>query len=191
MKTTTREFITSTQDGREVKIVATYVSQMTVSPYLRNYPLAPRDYISTAGSRMVAYVDGVQIKKTCSDPAAWCLRETLGVQKIGGMPIGFSDPAKIDAYNAFLADLMQEDEEVVAFRAAKEAKAAAKELEFCKQIVSRCEAGWMVETAEEANAKRQAWNNLHNEGGEGYVPTWYTREAYESALKYINDNERF
>lgn len=189
MKTTTREFITTTKDGREVKIVATYVSQLTVNPYLSNYPFAPRDYISTCGSNMVAYVDGVQIKKTCSYPDFWRLINTNGIQKIWGMPIGFDDPAKIDAYNAFLAELMQEDDEVIAFRAAEAAKNAAAELERCKQIVARCEAGWMVETAEEANAKRETWINLHNEGGEGYVPTWYTRANYENALKYINDNK--
>lgn len=188
MKTTTREFITTTKDGREIKIVATYVSELTVSPYLKNYPFAVRDYISTCGSSMIAYVDGVRIKGSSTNPAFWRLIETQGIKKIWGMPIGFDDPDKIDAYNAFLKEVMQDDDEVVAFRAAEDAKKAAAELERCKRIVAKCEAGWMVETGEEASAKRESWNNLHNEGGEGYVPTWYTKAAYEEAKKYINDN---
>lgn len=184
MKTTSREFVSTSSDGKELKIVATYVSELTVSPYLHNYPNAPRDYISTCGSCMVAYIDGAQIKK-CTSPAFWCLIDSQGIKKIWGLPIGFADQAKIDAYNAFLADLMQEDDEVIAFRAAEAQKDSAKELERCKQIVAQCEKGWMVETAEEANAKSKAWNDLHNEGGYGYVPTWYPRELYDYARDYI------
>ena len=187
MKTTTREFVTSTQDGKELKIVATYVSELAVSPYLANYPVTKRDYISTSGN-MAAYIDGERIKQVSRDPWFWQLidvHDAPGVKKIWGLPIGFANQEQIDAYNAFLEDLMQDDEEVIAFRAEKKAQDVAKELEHCKQIVSACEHGWMVETIEEVKRLQKQWNDLHNEGGSGYVPTWYPRSAYDSALAYI------
>lgn len=187
MKTTTREFVTTTKDGKEVKIVATFVSELTISPYLHNYPNPPRNYISTYGSSMVVYVDGVRIKQ-CNDPAFWRLIDVDCGKKIWGLPIAFADADKIAAYTAFLADLMQEDDEVLAFRAEQTRKEVVEELKRCKQIVARCEKGWMVESAAEAKAKRDQWNNLHNEGGEGYIPTWYPRELYEYALAYIKQH---
>ena len=184
---TTREFITTTMDGKDVKIVATYVSELTVSPFLVNYPNQPRNYISTSGSSMIAYVNGKRIKE-CRDPWFWQLIDSQGIKKIWGLPIGFSDAGKIDAYNAFLVDLMQEDAEVIAYRAEKQREEIAKEVERCKKIIEKCENGAMVETEEEANSRCEAWNNVVNEGGSGYVPTWYTRATYEAALAYVEQH---
>lgn len=188
MKCTTREFITSTQDGKEVKIIATYVSELTVDPFLTNYPFAKRNYISTARSSMAAYVEGQRIGRVCYDPNFWHLidiREKPGAKKIWGLPIGFADPQQIDAYNAFLRDLMQDDEEVIAFRAAEKAKKDAEEYERYMKIIKACERGFLVETPEEAQRLQKQWNDLHNEGGYGYVPTWYPRSVYEDALAYV------
>lgn len=189
MKTTCREFITTLKNGREMKIVATYVSELTVDPMVCNYPNMPRDYVSHYGSVMVAYIDGVKIQHTSTDPSFWRLIDTNGIKKIWGMPIGFEDPEKINAYNAFLVDLMQEDDEVIAFKQAAKRKKTEEELKYYRQVVAQCNAGWMVETEEEVKKKRKQWNDLHNEGGDGYVPTWYTRAQYEYAIEYIAANE--
>lgn len=190
MKTTTREFSFVAQSGQEVKIVATYVSNLTISPYLAiaNCPTTKRDHISTAGSSMIAYVDGKRVKE-CRDPWFWQLIDSKGLKKIWGLPIAFSDSDKADAYNAFLADLMQDDDEVIAFRAATQAeeqrKRDAEDLAWYKQVVAACESGYLVETVEEAEARQTSWNNVVNEGGSGYVPTWHPRALYERALAYI------
>lgn len=181
---TAREFVTTTNDGTEIKIVATYVSALTTNPRLPENPMNKRDYISTFGSVMVVYLDKKKVK-SCSDPAFWRLIDTTDGKKIWGLPIVFADAEKAEAYNAFLTDLMQDDPEVIAFRAENELEEIAEELERCEQIVSLCEEGWMVDTAEEVDAKRKQWNDLHNEGGYGYVPTWYTRDTYARALDFI------
>lgn len=181
---TYREFSTTTPNGKELKIVATYVSKLTINPLISDHPFHQRDYISTCGSMMVAYLDGKKIGD-CWNPSFWGLIETNGAQKIWGLPIAFSDQSKADAYNAFLADLVQEDPEVIAFRAQKAMEEIAKEIEACKEVVRLCELGYLVETAAEVSAKREQWNNLQNEGGSGYVPTWYTRDEYNRALECI------
>ena len=181
---TTREFVTATKDGKEIKIAATYVSALTTDPLLPEHPMNKRNYISTCGSNMVVYLDGTKMK-ACTDPAFWRLIDTAEGKKIWGLPIVFADADKAETYNEFLADLMQDDAEVLAFRAEKKQQEISEELAHCKQVVSRCEKGWMVETAEEVKAKRKQWNDLYNEGGSGYIPTWYTRKAYEYALDFI------
>lgn len=181
---TTREFVTTTKDGTEIKIVATYASALTTNPRMPENPMNKRDYISTFGSVMVVYLDGSKVSAS-TDPAFWQLIDTDSGKKIWGLPIAFSDVGKAEAYNAFLNDLMQDDPEVIAFKVENEQKRIAEELDRYKQIVSLCEKGWMVDTAEEANAKRKQWNALHNEGGYGYIPTWYTRDTYVHALDFI------
>lgn len=185
---TTREFVTTTKDGLEVRIIATYVSELTTNPLLANYPTTKRDYISTFGSSMVAYVDGQRINKTSTDPNFWQLIDANGVKKIWGLPIGFAEAEKAEEYNAFLADLMKDDPEVVAFLAEKHQQEVSADVKRCEEVVRLCEMGYMAETAEEIKAKRKQWNDLHNEGGIGYIPTWYTRAEYEHALDFIAKN---
>ncbi len=64
-----------------------------------------------------------------------------------------------------------------------------KHVEECKQIVEACEHGYIVDNEEQAKRRATEYNNVHNEGGEGYVPTWYTHSNYKDALAYIAENE--
>lgn len=193
MKTTKREFYTSTQDGKEVKIVATYVSELTTNPLLSNYPTTTRDYVSTSGSEMVAYVDGQRIRKACYNPAFWRLIDVDGAKKIWGMPICFADADKIAAYNAFLADVMQDDDEVKQHKEQEAAEWAA-ELAKCrvqdyKSIIAWYKRGYVADSVEDAREKRNNYNNVANEGGYGYCPTWVTHEQYQAAVEYLAKHE--
>lgn len=49
--------------------------------------------------------------------------------------------------------------------------------------IERCEAAPKLYTKEEAREKAIAYNNICNEGGEGYVPHFYTQDEYEFAKK--------
>ena len=54
-----------------------------------------------------------------------------------------------------------------------------------KQIVQRCEAikaaGNLYGTKEEAQKAKEKYNDFYNEGGDGYVPHFWTVEEYEDA----------
>jgi hypothetical protein len=40
-------------------------------------------------------------------------------------------------------------------------------------------------TSTEAKAKQIIWNNVMNEGGEGYVPYWYSQEQYDQLCESL------
>ena len=80
---------------------------------------------------------------------------------------------------------MQEAEEVIALRAEEKRKQVADELKMYREIVRQCERGYLVETEAQARAMWNNYNNINNEGGYGYVPTWFTRAQYEEALAFI------
>lgn len=73
---------------------------------------------------------------------------------------------------------------------AEAAKQIREQIEHYKRIVKACEAGYMVDTQEQAAQRAAAYNKSHNEGGEGYVPTWYTRSKCDEALAYIAEHDK-
>lgn len=121
---TTREYTTTTKDGHEVKFVGTYSSTLEESHPLDAIMIAPiGKHVDYYGSSLVVYVDGKEYARS-EYPDSWKVVEGWmdGVQRISAFDIGFSSPEKVEEYNAFLANLMQDDEEVKAFRAAKAAE---------------------------------------------------------------------
>ena len=64
-------------------------------------------------------------------------------------------------------------------------------IEDYEKIIKNCEerkkAGNLYSTREEANAARKRYNDLHNEGGEGYIPVFYTVDDYENAKKVLEE----
>ena len=91
-----------------------------------------------------------------------------------GLPGGHSDvyiltPEEWDA-------LIARDEQN---RLAKEEKDRLEEIELLKQRKAKAERQEKLYTPEEAKAKRDHWIAVQNEGGEGYVPWYYTQEEYD------------
>lgn len=191
MKTTTREFTWTLTSGAAGKLVGTYVSKVD-KKILDADGIAVEcgKEVSHYGSDLVAYVDG-KLVDSCWDPAFWRLIDSHGAKKIWGLKVGFASAEIADKYNAFLSDLMQEDDDVLALRAEEKRKQVAEDLEMYRNIVSWCERGYLVETEAEAKEKWRRYNDINNEGRYGYVPTWYTRAQYEEALAFIaaHDNE--
>lgn len=185
MKTTTREFTWTLTNGAVGKLVGTYVSKVD-KKILDADGIAVEcgKEVSHYGSNLVAYVDGKQVD-SCWDSAFWRLIDSHGTKKIWGLKVGFASAEIADKYNAFLGDLMQEDDDALALRAEEESKQVAEDLEVYREIVVRCEQGYLVETEAKAKEKRRMYNDINNDGGYGYVPTWYTRAQYEEALAFI------
>lgn len=121
---TTREYVTTTQDGRELRFVGTYVSRVEESDDLDGMlPFVVEAHIDYLGSLLVVYIDGQEYDRS-EYPESWKVLQSyiFGMPKIGAFDITFGSQEKVDAYNAFLADLMQDDEKVKAFKAAKAAE---------------------------------------------------------------------
>ena len=185
MKTTTREFTWTLTNGSTGKLVGTYVSKVAKKILdADGFCVEGGNEESHVGSDLVAYVDGKRVD-SCWDPAFWKLIEHNGTKKIWGLKIGFASDEIAEKYNAFLTELMQEAEEVIALRAEEKRKQVADELKMYREIVRQCERGYLVETEAQARAMWNNYNNINNEGGYGYVPTWFTRAQYEEALAFI------
>ena len=75
----------------------------------------------------------------------------------------------------------------------KQQKEIQEKINFYETAVQNCEKQKKLYTEEEAKAKRKAYNNLHNEGGEGYIPHFYTIDEYErfkSQLKDLKEKQK-
>lgn len=72
-------------------------------------------------------------------------------------------------------------------RSEKEKKETEESIAEYRQIIEQCEKQEKLYTKEEAAKKRRDYNRLYNEGGEGYVPHFYTIEEYEFAKTKLNE----
>lgn len=66
-------------------------------------------------------------------------------------------------------------------RIQKKRQAFQERIDYYQSVVSACEKQGKLFTKEEALAKAKAYNDLYNEGGEGFVPHFWTVDEYESA----------
>ena len=90
-------------------------------------------------------------------------------------------------YNRNFIISQDEADAIIAENAAAMAKVKAQEreerIEDLQYTIRRAEQQKTIPTAEEAREMRRQYNELHNEGGEGYVPYWITKEDYEEAKR--------
>lgn len=76
-------------------------------------------------------------------------------------------------------------------RKEKIAKEKAEDVKFYQKVIQCCEKQERLYTREEAAAKKKEWNDIHDEGGEGYIPHFYTIEEYEQAKKRLEEAMEF
>lgn len=66
--------------------------------------------------------------------------------------------------------------------AAKAAAERAGRIDYLRDLLARADAQRVdgkLPSAAEAREEERNWNNVYNEGGEGYVPHYYTQEEYD------------
>jgi DNA polymerase III alpha subunit (gram-positive type) len=80
-----------------------------------------------------------------------------------------------------------------ALNAAREREAKEKELNdqrnYYRSLIKAAEKQDKLYTAEEAKTRRMAWINVQNEGGEGYVPHFYTIDEVEAAKRWLDAHQ--
>ena len=70
----------------------------------------------------------------------------------------------------------------------KESKEAQEEIEVAKEIIEQAKIEGIENLKSAAGLKvwRKKYNDLHNEGGEGFIPRKISKEAYNYALSVAN-----
>lgn len=102
-----------------------------------------------------------------------------------------SEDGSFDGCSNF-AYIISEDEwdELLALNQELEKKKILNELEEYKRILAVYEKQEKLYTAEEAKEQRKRYNDVHNEGGEGYVPPYYTIEQYNCYKDKVSELEK-
>lgn len=137
---------------------------------------------------LVAYLDGKKFD-SCWNTDFWRIVDTRtpGLKCIWGIKqIAFTEE-RAKEIDAFLKQVVSEgaDPEAEQIRAAEKAKYDAERLEHAESTVRKAEAQKDIPSKEEARRRMKRYNDIHNEGGYGYVPYIISREEYEDALKVI------
>lgn len=77
-----------------------------------------------------------------------------------------------------------------AYKADQKRKERAEEIERAKKLMAKAEQQKTIPTKAEAKRMMRQYNELMNEGGEGFVPHIISREEYDYALKVVADSEK-
>lgn len=86
--------------------------------------------------------------------------------------------------NVYIITAAERDQliELNAIRAREKAEAEkAEQVAYWSDIITKCERQGELYTEAEAARLRKQYNDIHNEGGFGYVPPFYTVNTYELA----------
>lgn len=133
------------------------------------------------------WVDGKKID-SCWDTNFWQIIDTrAGYKKIWGLPIGMTDE-QAALVKKFLKDIIEsgKSDDVIAAETAKAAAEKNERKAEARRIVdeaAKCTTPLM--TNAEYKAWRKRYNDINNEGGEGYIPDLITVEQLEYAKKVL------
>ena len=95
-----------------------------------------------------------------------------------------------EKYTAWINSVFKDGtaDEVIAYEKEKEAKEKAIDLDVARYLVRKAEKQAEIPCREKAKKLMKEWNDIYNEGCEGYVPHIISREEYEEALEFLREN---
>lgn len=178
------EFVS--KSGKHVEIVADYRAKMVSNNVsLDSYKVMIAGELDDSDSVLRVYVDGELLDES-NIPGFWRVIDDhkIGHKRIWGIEkMAFADDEIAEQYDAWIKSLIEagkpEELKAAEVKAAAEEKAA--EIEYAKETIAKAEAQKDIPSREEAKRRMNAYNNVANEGGYGYVPHWVSREEYEAA----------
>lgn len=133
------------------------------------------------------WVDGKKIDSSWDINFWQIIDGRNGLKKIWGLPIGMTDEQAI-IVEKFLKDVIEsgKSEEVKAYETAKTEKEKAERKAEAQRIVDEASKYTTpLMTDAEYKAWRKQYNDIHNEGGEGYIPDMITVEQLERAKQIL------
>jgi hypothetical protein len=146
------------------------------------------EYVEDEEANLEAYIDGKRVGSSWNtdfweiiDVTGTSYKRIWGIEKMG------MTAKQAEKVELFLNEVIAEGttEEVKEARIIKDAKEKARIIKNAKEIIAKAEAQNEIPTAEEYKTYRKNYNNLHNEGGEGYIPTMITKEEYDYAKSIV------
>lgn len=114
------------------------------------------------------------VKNTDIPSEWWTDRKYWTLPGSGNQAIEVSD----EEWDMLLALNRQREKEV-------EAKKRQEKIQGLQEYIAKAEKQKSIPTPEEAKCLRKQWNDLYNEGGEGFVPTFINTEQYTRAKEQL------
>ena len=188
-------FTWTLRDGRKAELKATYGCEMkkrTADADGIKVELEARP-AETADTDLVFCVNGKQISHSWN-VASWELTDRnmngQSCKAIDALRVAF-DLETAAKYEAWIAGVIEAgtSDEVKEYQTAQEQKKVERKIEAAKTVIRKAEAQKDIPTAREAERRLRAWNNVVNEGGEGYLPEIITLEEYEYAKETLRKLE--
>lgn len=141
-----------------------------------------------SNANLELWIDG-QMIDSCWDTSFWKVIDSHqeGIKIVHGLRTIGMTPEQGAIVQDFLNAVMEngKSEEVREYEAAAAAKEMKQEIENAEDIVEKAQKQEKLMTEAEAKDWAEKYNNLYNEGGEGYIPTMITKELYEAALETL------
>lgn len=150
----------------------------------------------THGS-LKAYING-NLVDSCFSPSSWALYNTCNEKALAagctkgiiGIKVALTEE-NANLYKAWIDNVIESgtSQEAREYHANEEAKIKESRKASALQYITRAEkyiaSGQKLMTLKEYKAWAKNYNNVVNEGGEGYIPDLPTTESYEAAKMYI------
>jgi hypothetical protein len=135
---------------------------------------------------------GKKIKETNSH---WYLKaeysEHTNAYMVHNLKFGFADEKAADDYNIWLDQLFENGttDEAKEFIKVEEAREVRERIERAKKTIEKAEKQDYLPLNKDMRAYIRNYNNICNEGGEGFVPIFVSREEYEEAKQLVAECE--
>jgi hypothetical protein len=177
-------------DGRKITLEAEY--EETVRDKVVNLDgdicnTGDREIVTDA--MLIAYIDGKQFDFT-RYVNFWEIVDAdkhRKIKKIRGIKqIAFTEE-RAKEIEAFLTNVIEEgrDEEAQKIRDMENEKKKKNEIEEVKRIIEKAEKQKDIPNRAEAERRMKRYNDINNDGGEGYVPYIISLEEYEYAKEKL------
>ena len=132
------------------------------------------------------WVDGKKVDD-CWNTAFWRMIDLdNGLKKVWGLKLAMN-AERAEEVQRFLDDVIESGKtsEVKEVEAKKAAEETAREIADAKAIIEKADKQSEIMTNAEYARWRRHYNNINNEGGEGYIPDLITVEQLERAKKIL------
>lgn len=177
--------------GRKLELRARCETTMVAHPIDLDGDILPGTPEPVEDAMLEFWADGKKMD-ICRDTNFWRFIDIPdGLKKIWGLCCAVV-PEQAERIDAFLKDVIAQgtSEDVKTYRAEQEAEKATKSIAHAEAVIAAAEKtqknpeGSLMTRAEARDWKRR-YNNLHNEGGEGYIPNVITVEDVAEANKIL------
>lgn len=109
------------------------------------------------------------------------------VRTVHNLRLRIIDPEVWEQYEAWLNKVVDEGttDEVKEYLEEERKQYAAEKYREAQEIIRLAEQQRDLPTREEVLRRQKKWNDIYNEGGEGYIPIIITKAQYESAREIV------